>query len=135
MAVRDIMQGDIPLARYIPADTAWQEGLNFYSSDSDYIQVGVWGYQAGKSLKAHIHNNVPREVLWTQEAIFVRRGRLLAKIFDTAGDPLTDVELKTGDIILMLRGGHGYEVLEDGTEVLEVKNGPYVGPDRDRRRL
>jgi hypothetical protein len=65
----------------------------------------------------------------------VRRGRLRAKIFDTAGKPLTDLELRAGDIILMLRGGHGYEVLEDGTEVLEVKNGPYVGPDRDRRRL
>jgi hypothetical protein len=35
----------------------------------------------------------------------------------------------------LLRGGHGYEILEDGTQVLEVKNGPYLGPDVDRRRL
>ena len=25
----------------------------------------------------------------------------------------------------MLSGGHGYEVLEDDTKVLEIKNGPY----------
>ena len=36
---------------------------------------------------------------------------------------------------MLLRGGHGYEILEDGTQVLEVKNGPYLGPDVDRRRL
>jgi len=30
---------------------------------------------------------------------------------------------------------YGHTVLEDGTQVLEIKNGPYVGPDKDRRRL
>jgi hypothetical protein len=40
-----------------------------------------------------------------------------------------------GDILILLQGGHGYEILEDGTQVLEVKNGPYIGADLDRRRF
>ena len=37
--------------------------------------------------------------------------------------------------MICLEGGHGYEILEDNTRVLEIKNGPYPGPEKDRRRL
>jgi len=133
--VIEVKEGDLVLARHIPANSTWKDGLNFYSQDDDFIQVGVWGYGTGKELKAHIHNEVKREVLWTQEVLFVRSGKLQATIFDTSEKKVADLEVNAGDIIILLRGGHGYDILEEGTQVLEIKNGPYVGPDRDRRRL
>jgi len=133
--ITEIKEGDIVLARHIPAATAWRDGLNFYSQDDDFIQVGVWGYDGGKELKAHIHNEVSREVLWTQEVLFVHTGKIRANIFDTTEQKVAEIEVGKGDVIILLRGGHGYDILEDGTQVLEVKNGPYVGPDRDRRRF
>jgi len=135
MGIVEIKEGDIVLARYIPATTAWAEGLRFFSQDGDFIQVGVWGYGAGKELKAHIHNEVSREVLWTQEVLFVRSGKLRARIYNSEEDLIEQLEVSTGDIIILLRGGHGYDILEDGTQVLEIKNGPYIGVDLDRRRL
>ena len=131
----EIKDWDLVLARHIPASAAWKDGLNFFSQDEDFIQVGVWGYGAGKELKAHIHNEVKREVHWTQEVLFVRIGKLRANIFNTSETKVADLEVNAGDIIILLRGGHGYEILVEGTQVLEIKNGPYVGPDRDRRRL
>lgn len=131
----EIKEGNLVLARHIPSAAVWNEGLNFFSSDDDFIQVGVWGYSSGKELKAHIHNEVPREVLWTQEVLFVRKGKIRANIFSTLESKVAELIAEAGDILILLRGGHGYDVLEDGTEVLEVKNGPYVGPDRDRRRI
>jgi hypothetical protein len=133
--VVEVREGDVVLARHVPASVAWKDGLSFFSQDSEFIQVGVWGYDAGKQLKAHIHNEVTREVFWTQEVLYVRRGRIRANIFNQAGEPLTTLDVHEGDIIALLRGGHGYDILEPGTQVLEVKNGPYVGPDLDRRRL
>lgn len=133
--VVEIKEGDLVLARHIPASAAWQDGLNFFSEDGDFIQVGVWGYGAGKQLKAHIHNEVKREVLWTQEVLFVRSGKLRANIFNTHEEKVAELEVGAGDVIILLRGGHGYDILEDGTQVLEIKNGPYVGPDLDRRRF
>lgn len=133
--VIEIKEGNLVLARHIPANSAWKDGLNFYSQNDDFIQVGVWGYGTGKELKAHIHNEVKREVLWTQEVLFVRTGKLQATIFDTSEKKVAELEVNAGDIIILLRGGHGYDILEEGTQVLEIKNGPYVGPDRDRRRL
>lgn len=135
MNVREVKEGDLVLARYVPAGEAWSGGLNFFSPDDDFIQVGTWGYESGKELKAHIHNEVPREVRWTQEVLYVRRGRILAHVFDTSEREVAKITAGEGDLLMMLRGGHGYEILEDGTQVLEVKNGPYVGPERDRRRI
>ena len=133
--VVEIKEGNLVLARHIPADAAWRDGLNFFSEDGDFIQVGIWGYDAGKDLNAHIHNEVKREVLWTQEVLFVRHGRIQANIFNTHEQKVSELEVSSGDIIILLRGGHGYTILEDGTQVLEIKNGPYVGPDKDRRRF
>lgn len=133
--VVEIKEGDLVLARHIPSEVAWQDGLNFFSEDGDFIQVGAWGYGAGKELKAHIHNEVKREVLWTQEVLFVRSGKLRANVFNTKEEKVAELEVVAGDVIILLRGGHGYEILEDGTQVLEIKNGPYVGPDLDRRRF
>lgn len=135
MSVIEIKEGEMVLARHIPATANWKDGLSFFSQDDEYIQVGVWGYSAGKELKAHIHNEVTREVLWTQEVIFVRNGKIRANIYDTKENKVAELEVCAGDVIILLRGGHGYDILEDGTQVLEVKNGPYVGPDRDRRRI
>jgi hypothetical protein len=123
------------LAKHIPAAEAWGQGLKFFSQDADFIQVGTWGYDQGKALLAHSHNHVPREVTITQETLYIRKGSLLAEIYDRNDQKTAEIEAREGDILVLLGGGHGYRILEEGTQVLEIKNGPYLGPDTDRRRL
>ena len=41
--------------------------------------------------------------------------------------------LVAGDVVLLARGGHGFEMLED-SELIEVKQGPYAG-DKDKTRF
>lgn len=112
-----------------------QKGLNFYSEDSDFIQLGIWGYDCGKKLAAHIHNRVHREVSQTQEVVYVMQGKLKAFMYSEDEKLIEELTLQEGDTLILLNGGHGYEILEDDTFVLEIKNGPYVGADKDRRRL
>ncbi len=134
MKTEKIMNDDLILAIII-RNTDWEEKLNFVSSEGDYQQVGIWGYNKGEKLASHIHLFKPREVLRTQEVVFVKDGRIRADIYSENEDFLKSVELGKGDTIILLNGGHGYEILEDGTKVLEVKNGPYVGADEDRKRI
>ena len=112
-----------------------EPGLRFFSRDSDYVQVGTWGYARGQTLLPHVHNVVPRLADRTQEVVHLLRGRLRASLFDDDGRPVTQVELGAGDTLVLLAGGHGYEILEDDTRVLEIKNGPYAGAEADRRRI
>ncbi len=134
MAIKEIKKEGIVLARYIP-DSDWKEGLNFYSQDEEFIQVGTWGYDRGKELLSHIHNKVERKVYWTQEVLYIKKGSIKAKVYDLDANLVDEIIAKEGDTLILLRGGHGYTILENGTQVLEVKNGPYVGADKDRRRI
>ena len=135
MAINEIKEGELVLARHVPAENAWAGNLNFFSDDEEFIQVGTWDYDEGKELLAHSHNEVIREVHWTQEVLYIRKGSIKAGVYNINDEKIAELIGKEGDILILLRGGHGYQILEDGTQVLEVKNGPYVGADADRRRL
>ena len=112
-----------------------EKGLNFYSEDYDFIQVGMWGYDKGKRLADHVHNIVDRKVNRTQEIIYIMQGKIKAFIYSEDEKLIEEISLQEGDILILLNGGHGYQILEDNTFVLEVKNGPYVGADKDRRKI
>jgi len=131
---KNIEAGGVLFAKFIPGES-WNEGLSFYSDDKDFIQVGTWKYNEGKNLLAHKHNIVPRNSDTTQEVIYVKQGKLLTSIYDAENFLLEEIEMRTGDCMIMLRGGHSYRILEDNTEVLEVKNGPYFGAEIDRVRF
>jgi len=111
------------------------KGLNFFSDDNDFIQIGTWNYDKGKQLLAHIHNEVPRQSLRTQEFIFLVQGSLKASIYDENEKHVEDVIVGVNEGMVMLAGAHGYEILEEDTIVIESKNGPYVGAEADRRRI
>lgn len=130
----EIKDGDIVLARHIrPSDI--KEGLNFFSEDNEFVQVGFWAYNKGKKLLAHAHNIVARQANITQEVLFIKNGKVRARIYDCQKNLIQTFEAVSGDIVIMLQGAHGYDILEDGTEVLEVKNGPYPGAEADRTRI
>jgi len=107
----------------------WESGLHFVSKDEDFIQVGLWGYDSGKKLGPHKHVINERKINITQEVIFVKRGKLRAFIYEDNHDLIKTVDLGPGDLMITLAGGHGYKILEDDTQVLEVKNGPFTGLD------
>jgi mannose-6-phosphate isomerase-like protein (cupin superfamily) len=90
-------------------------------------------HPAGKIIAPHVHNAVERQVSYTQEALFIRRGRLRVDFYDQHQLYLESYELSAGDVILLIKGGHGFEVLED-TEFVEVKQGPYAG-EQDKTRF
>ncbi len=113
-------------------DSDWVEGLNFITDNPLFIQVGSWWYQGGKKLAKHKHNLVPREANITQEMVYVKSGSMKATIFDQEMEYVTELTLNTGDLAIMAYGGHGYEILEDNTKIIEAKNGPFVSVEVDK---
>lgn len=133
MGVKIIKAEDVILAKVISSD--WNDGLSFYSDNSDFIQVGTWRYNRGKELLAHIHNQVERIVYKTQEVLYVRKGKIAAFIYDLEGNLVENINVNEGDVLILINGGHGYKIPEDDTQVLEIKNGPYPGANLDRKRI
>jgi len=67
-------------------------------------------------------------VHYTHEVLVIKRGKLRVDFYDDDRIYLESRILRTGDVILLVGGGHGFEVLEE-TEMFEVKQGPYAGGD------
>ena len=110
-----------------------EPGLHFFTPPHFSQQLGCMRHPKGHLIEPHVHNPVPRAVEFTQEALFLRRGKLRVDFYSEAGVYLESRELRAGDVILLIRGGHGFEVLEE-IEMVEVKQGPYVG-DSDKTKI
>ena len=110
-----------------------KEGIHFFTPNDLSQQVAYMHHPAGKIIDAHVHNPVRREVHYTQEVLFIRRGKLRVDFYDNEQVYLESHILVAGDTILLATGGHGFEVLEE-LEMIEVKQGPYAG-DGDKTRF
>jgi mannose-6-phosphate isomerase-like protein (cupin superfamily) len=109
------------------------EGVKFFTPNDFSQQLAYMRHPAGKIIDAHVHNPVQREVHYTLEVLFIRRGRLRVDFYDNERNYLESRELVQGDTILLAEGGHGFEVIEE-VEMIEVKQGPYAG-DADKTRF
>lgn len=110
-----------------------KEGIEFFTPGTYSQQVGYMNRPAGYVIPPHVHNPVAREVHYTHEVLFIKSGRLRVDFYSEGREYLESTLLEQGDIILLTRGGHGFEMLEP-TEIIEVKQGPYAG-DMDKTRF
>lgn len=110
-----------------------QPGIHFFTPNELSQQLAYMCHPVGKVIQPHVHNPVLREVQFTQEALFIRQGKLRVDFYNNQQHYLESRILEAGDVILLITGGHGFEVLEE-IEMIEVKQGPYVG-EQDKTRF
>ena len=110
-----------------------EPGIQFFTSNGLSQQLASMSYAPGKVIPAHTHNPVPREVSYTQETLFIRKGKVRVDFYTQQREYRVSRVLGPGDVILLITGGHGFEVLED-LNMIEIKQGPYVG-DADKTRF
>jgi hypothetical protein len=110
-----------------------EQGIQFFTPPNLEQQLGSMSYSAGWIIPAHTNNPVRREIFLTQEALFIRKGKVRVDFYADKGEYRKSRILSPGDVILIIEGGHGFEVLED-LNMVEVKQGPYPG-DVDKTRF
>jgi mannose-6-phosphate isomerase-like protein (cupin superfamily) len=132
MNVDRILFGDKLLALIIRSEFH-QEGIEFFTPDDFSQQLAYMNRPAGHKIAPHIHNKVQREVFYTQEVLFIKRGKVKIDFYDDQQKYVDTMILTTGDVILLASGGHGFEMLEP-TEMIEVKQGPFAG-EHDKTRF
>lgn len=96
------------------------------------LQVATMQLHDGQTFRPHRHLPQSRPDIETQEAWVVLSGRVRVTFFDLDDTVLTSTVLQRGDLSITFRGGHAYEALEDSTEVIECKSGPYRGVVHDK---
>ena len=72
-----------------------------------------------------MHLSHPRRVEFSNEAIFITKGKVQINFLDDLGNTLLSRVLGEGDVILLMDGGHSFDIIEDA-RMIEVKQGPLL---------
>ena len=101
------------------------EGINFLSDEKDYLQVATMSHKSGHIILPHYHNKIPRQVDMTCEALIIKKGTLKVNLYENKSI-VHSFTVSSGDILILLSGGHGFEVIDD-VDMVEIKQGPFMG--------
>ncbi len=130
--VEEIIYNSKLLALIVRSDYE-KAGIEFFTPQNFSQQLGYMKREKGYIVIPHVHKPVIREIFFTKEVLFIKKGKIRIDFYNSAQEYLESKILKPGDVILLAFGGHGIEVLEE-TEMIEVKQGPYAG-DLDKERF
>ncbi len=130
--IKNIIHNDKILAIVIKKDYQ-KDGVEFFTPDEFSQQLAYMSHKKGKIIEAHIHSSVKREVFFTKEVLLIQKGKIRVDFYDDEKNYLKSTLLEAGDVILLAYGGHGFEILEN-CEMIEIKQGPYVG-EHDKIRF
>lgn len=109
------------------------DGVEFVTRPENSIQLAAMKHPKGHQIEAHMHNPVARNIRDTQEVLIIRHGRVRVDLYTSAMTYVESHMLAAGDVILLMAGGHGFEVMED-LDMVEIKQGPYLG-EIDKKRF
>lgn len=102
-------------------------------SPNNFLQCATLNLDAGKTFKPHKHifkRECGNKI--AQESWIVLKGSVRCMFYDTDDTLIASPVLRAGDASFTLQGGHNYEILEDGSRILEMKTGPYTGQQNDK---
>lgn len=123
---------DSDVLAFIIGKGSGPEGIHFITEDSFAHQLALLSWPRGHKIDAHVHNPVERVVDSTQEVLFIRSGRVRMDLYRTDMTFQCSRELTSGDVVFLVSGGHGFEILEEA-DIVEVKQGPYLGEGEKTR--
>ena len=106
----------------------------FITENEHLQQLGFIVYEAGSTIKPHMHKVLRRTIDKTTETMYINRGKIEYIIYDGNKIPIATGVLNKGDIIALINGGHGFKIIEDAI-IVEVKQGPFVGSEKDKKRF
>ena len=105
-----------------------KDGIEFFTPNDFSQQLGYMKRKKGYQIDPHIHNSVSREIMLTQEVLFIKSGKVRVDLYDDHKKYHESRILNRGDIILLANSGHGVVMLEE-SEIIEIKQGPYLEKD------
>ncbi len=107
--------------------------IKFFTPQNFSQQLGYMKRKKGYIIEPHVHNEISREITLTQEVLILRSGKVRVDFYNDDKKYTESSILYPGDVILLANGGHGFVMLEE-SEIIEVKQGPYL-EEKDKEKF
>jgi hypothetical protein len=105
------------------------ETITFFTPDNFSQQLGYLPHKKNTIIKPHIHLRNKREVFYTQEVLFIKKGKVKVNFYNLDKKYVFSETVEQGDFILLCCG---FEIREN-TCMMEIKQGPFLGKDDKQR--
>lgn len=102
-----------------------KKGINFFTPNDLNLQCGFMKHKKNYIIKPHLHQKRSNKIFYTSETLIILKGKIRIDFYDIKKKYLFSKILKAFDIILLIKGGHGFKILSD-CEMIEVKQGPFM---------
>lgn len=107
------------------------ESSKFYSPNTASLQLGAFSRPKGFIEEPHSHAPIPRQIKNLEQVLFLTEGKVRISFYEKNGQAFQTEEIHGGDLIVLMDGIHGLELLED-TRGWSVKQGPFLGDEKDK---
>lgn len=111
------------------------EGFKDIAPHTENLQILFIRQNKGKKYIPHYHIENIRKINITNESWIILKGKVKVFLYDIDNTILHEDILCAGDCSITYCGAHNYEILEDDSRIIEAKNGPFLGVERDRVRI
>ena len=128
--IENITHNKKKLALIIKNSYLKKKGVNFFTDNKLSQQVAYMSHKKGHLIQPHIHKKRLKKIYDTCEVLIILEGSIKVNFFSNNKKYLFNKILKKNDIIILLTGGHGFEILKN-SKFIEVKQGPY-NPTKDK---
>jgi len=99
-------------------------GVNFLTPSNLSHQVGFIKHKKNHEIIPHLHLVNKRKINYTSEVLIIQKGKIRVDLYSLKKNYLFSKILKKNDILILVRGAHGFKILND-CEMLEIKQGPF----------
>jgi len=110
-----------------------KNGVNFLTPPNLTHQIGSIRHKKNHKILPHLHLPNKRKIDYTSEVLVIQKGKLRIDLYSNKKKYLFSKILMKDDILILIKGAHGFKILEP-TDILEIKQGPYKHK-KDKIRL
>ncbi len=122
--IKNITYKSKNLAIIIKGNYLKKKGINFFTNPKINQQVAYMNHPKNHLIRPHTHKNSLRKIKGTTEVLIILDGVLKINFFNNKKKYIFSKIVKKNDIVILLTGGHGFEVKKN-CKMIEVKQGPY----------
>ena len=108
-------------------------GIKFFTSKELNLQVGFMSHKSQHSIQPHYHLKRGKIIKDMSEFLIIFKGKIKVLFYNKKKVFVKSSVLNAKDMILIISGAHGFKILKK-TEMLEIKQGPFVG-EKDKKRF
>ena len=109
---------------------AKSDRTRFFQMPSHHFNLDC-SSQKGYTENPHYHRKIKRIINDCQQVLFVQKGKIQVKFFDSKKKLIKSILIKKGDSINILQGIHLIKVLQD-SQCITVKQGPFISDKMDK---